>query len=116
MKDTAEDHAERRPPRRRVAGLLLLAGLAGCSQIGLLTAPIQRYQCAGGSEFRLRIAASGDSANVEFSGMQFNLRAETSTEPGQRFGGDVLTLWRDGDRARIEMDGAQQFVNCRLKP
>lgn len=113
---TAGNEPERHLLRRRMAGLLLLAGLAGCSQIGLLTAPIFRYQCAGGSEFRLRIAGSGDSANVEFSGMQFNLRAETSPEPGQRFGGDVLTLWRNGDQARIEMDGAQQFANCRLKP
>lgn len=101
--------------RHWIPGLLALAGLAGCSQIGLLTAPIFRYQCAGGSEFRLRVAGSGESANVEFSGMQFSLRAETSTEPGQRFGSDVLTLWRDGDRARIEMDGAQQFADCRLK-
>ena len=105
----------RRCRRHGIAGLLVLTGLAGCSQIGLLTAPILSYQCAGGSEFKLRIAGSGASANVEFSGMQFSLRTETSTEPGQRFDSDVLTLWRDGDRARIEMDGAQQFADCRLK-
>lgn len=101
---------------RSIPASILLAALSACAPLGVSPAPTLHYQCDGGSEFSLSIAASGEAATIEISRMQFGLRAEAAAGPGQRYGCDVITLWRDGDQARVEMDGSPQFANCRLKP
>lgn len=99
--------------RHWIPCIILLAALSGCAPLAVPPAPTSHYQCDGGSEFSLSIAPSGEWASIEISRMQFSLQAEPSAEPGQRYACGVLTLWRDGDRARVEMDGAPQFTGCR---
>ena len=52
---------------------------------------------------------------MEMGGRRFGLMADPAAGPGGNFSGGVLTLWRQGDMARVEMDGAPQFSNCRLQ-
>jgi membrane-bound inhibitor of C-type lysozyme len=50
---------------------------------------------------------------IEIDRMHFGLVTESTAGPGQRYGCSVLTLWRDGDKARVEMEGAAVYENCR---
>jgi len=106
--------------KRRVTGVLLvhllLTALSGCAPLAPLPTPSQRYQCEGGREFRLSVAAGGDSAILEISGMSFRLQAEHTSGPGERYSCSELTLWRDGELARVDWEGVQRFTKCRLQP
>ena len=101
---------------RAIHGIFLLAALSGCAPLAVPPAPTLHFQCDAGREFSVVVSPSGESASIEISRMQFRLQAEPSAEPGQRYACGVLTLWRDGDQARVEMEGSPQFRNCRLKP
>jgi len=105
----------RRSRTGKLPAILLLA-LAGCAQLAPAPAPLTRYQCDDGKEFSVRIATAGDFARIDISGMHFTLQAEPARGPGVWYGCDELTLWQDGDRARVEMAGAEHFTNCRKTP
>lgn len=99
-----------------VLGIVLLGALAGCAPLGVPPAPTFHYRCNDDREFSLVIPPSGDAATIVISGMRFDLLREASTEPGERYACSMLTLWRDGSRARVELEGSPQFTNCRPKP
>ncbi len=97
-------------------GMLIGAAtvLAGCA-VQPLPRPAQVYGCEDGSEFSLSVSSSGDTADIEIARMHFGLVADAPAGPGEKFSCSMLTLWRQGEVARVDMDGAPQFHNCRAK-
>lgn len=92
----------------------VVASIAGCA-VQPQSAPVLGYRCDDGREFSLRISPSTETAEIEIARMRFGLLADPAAGPGEKFSCSVLTLWRQGDMARVEMDGAPQFSNCRLQ-
>jgi hypothetical protein len=91
--------------------------LAGCAELPSALPEVLRYRCEDARSFTLTIAASRQSAEVEFDGMRFALRAAPAAGvPGEHFACDVMTVWREGDRGRIDMDGDTPFRNCSREP
>lgn len=92
-----------------LAGVLVLSGCASL----LSPSETARYRCEGDREFTLRIAEGRESAIIEFDRMKFSLRpAPTAGVPGEHFACDVMTVWREGQGARVEMEGSNPFRNC----
>ena len=88
--------------------------LVGCA-VQPQSAPVLGYQCDDGREFSVRISPSTETAEIEIARMRFGLLADPASGPGEKFSCSMLTLWRQGDMARVDMDGAPQFSHCRLK-
>jgi membrane-bound inhibitor of C-type lysozyme len=92
--------------------LVGVLALAGCASL-LSPAETARYRCEGDREFILRINDGRQSAVIEFDRMKFSLRpAPTAGVPGEHFACDVMTVWREGQGARVEMEGSNPFRNC----
>ncbi|NMG74934.1 MliC family protein [Aromatoleum diolicum] len=94
---------------------LLMALSAGCSQIPSATPQPVSYVCDGGKHFSVIYAPARDAATIDIAGSRFGLQAEPTNGVGERYGCGVLTLWRDGDGTRVDMQGAGMFENCRRR-
>lgn len=100
-----------RPPRILWIGLSL--GLAGCANAPVPA--VADYRCDGGREFSVSYAPSRQTALIDIGGMRFALEAQPAAAgAGERYACSVLALSRDGDRARVEMQGSGLYTNCRL--
>jgi membrane-bound inhibitor of C-type lysozyme len=92
---------------------LFTASLTGCTAMSPAPPEAVAFRCEAGRTFSVTPGASGDTAIIDIGGMRFALDAQPAGGPGERYGCGVLTLWRDGDTARVEMDGAGLYQNCR---
>jgi len=98
----------------RHALLVVLAiSSAGCTSLAPTPPQAVNYRCDGGRIFSVTEASSGDAAIIDISGMRFALQGEPTGGPGQRYSCGILTLWRDGATARVEMEGSGLYDNCR---
>lgn len=95
---------------RRLAWLLVLA-LSGCAALPAPEALTTEYVCANGAVFRLETA--GDVTVIEISGMRFHLREQPGTGGETDYVCDMLTLTRNRDTMRVEMDGRPYLDQCR---
>lgn len=102
-------------PIRIALPLALIAVLGACA--GLPSAPpsTTAYVCDDGREFSVAVASSGSAAIIDIGRMRFSLVAEAATDGAEQFGCGVLTLWRKGDQAKLDMEGTQQIGECRVK-
>lgn len=94
---------------------ILAATLAGCALISPQPPQTVSYRCDNGKEFAVTYPPPGEIAMIEIAGMRFPLLPEPSAEPEERYGCSVLTLWRRGEEARVEMEGDSLYVNCRQR-
>lgn len=98
--------------RRRILSIFCI-GLAGCAAIAPSPPQAVLYRCDGGREFSVAYHPAGDSATIEIARMRFALEFEAAAGSARRYGCSVLTLWQDGAAARVEMEGAGLYANCR---
>lgn len=101
--------------RLQLLALALCAALPACAPLSPAPETVLNYQCEGGQQFSLAIAAAGDAATIELARMRFSLRGEAANGPGQSYSCDVLRVWRDGDKARVELQDAPHLTDCRLQ-
>lgn len=93
--------------------LLIAALLAGCAQTPPAARPVA-YACDAGKGFSVAYHPWGD-ATIDIDGMRFGLMKEATDGSGERYGCGALTLWRRGDTARVDMQGAGLYENCRAR-
>lgn len=91
--------------------LLTAALLAGCAQTPPSARPVA-YACDAGKGFSVAYQPSGD-ATIDIAGMRFGLMKEAADGSSERYGCGALTLWRTGNTARVDMQGAGMYENCR---
>lgn len=91
--------------------VLLALLLAGCAQTPPAARPVA-YACDAGKRFSVTYHPWGD-ASIEIERMRFALMREAADGGGERYACGALTLWRSGDTARVDMQGAGQYENCR---
>lgn len=96
-----------------IAGVATM--LAGCA-VQPQSSPALGYVCEDGREFSVSVSPSGETANIEIARMYFALVADLPAGAGEQFSCGMLTLRRKGNMASVDMDGLQQFSNCRIKP
>jgi hypothetical protein len=85
--------------------------LAACSSV----APprTESYRCAGGKEFSLVLDARA-GARLQLGGMSFPVSAEAGREGV--YACEVLTVWRDGRTAWMDMQGQPALRDCTRIP
>lgn len=93
--------------------LLIAAFLAGCAQTPPAARPVA-YACDTGKGFSVIYHPWGDAA-IDIDGMRFGLMKEATDDSGERYGCGALTLWRHGNMARVDMQGAGMYENCRAR-
>lgn len=93
--------------------ILPMAMIAGCTSME--PARTETYRCDEGREFSVAFT-SRDNIRIDIAEMSFLLRPESVTNTGTTYGCGVLTLWRDGQTARVTMDQAEELQNCRRLP
>lgn len=93
--------------------LLIAALLAGCAQTPPKARPVA-YACEGGKGFSVAYHPWGDAA-IDIDGMRFGLMKEAADASGERYACGALTLWRHGNTARVDMQGAGMYENCRAR-
>lgn len=96
----------------RLTTILATAALSGCSLMKPAPATPVAYTCDAGRGFSVSYDAARDAATIEIAQSRFALQAEPSESPGERYGCDVLTLWRTGTTARVELQGVGIYENC----
>lgn len=96
--------------------LIFAASLSGCAGLSSDRPETANYRCDEGREFSVTYHPGGQTAMIEIDRMHFGLNAETADGQEQRYACSVLTLWRDGDRARVEMEDVPAYANCRAAP
>ena len=99
---------------RPLLPLIFVASLSGCAGLSSDRLETASYSCDGGRAFSVSYHPGGQTAMIEIDRMRFGLNVEAPDGPGQRYGCSVLTLWRDGDKARVEMEGVPAYTNCRV--
>ena len=90
---------------------LIAALLAGCAQTPPAARPVA-YACDAGKGFSVTYHPWGD-ATIDIERMHFSLMREAADGSGERYACGALTLWRSGDTARVDMQGAGVYENCR---
>ncbi len=95
---------------RRLAWFLVLA-LSACAGLPAPETVTTEYVCANGAGFRLETA--GDVTAIEISGMRFRLREQPGIGGETDYVCDMLTLTRNRDAVRVEMDGRPYLDQCR---
>lgn len=85
---------------------------AGCATPPAPPQPV-RYRCGDGRQFAVTHQPGGKFAHIEIVHMRFELEAEPADEHGERYGYGVLTLWCEGQGARVELQGQAMYSNCR---
>ncbi|NMF90341.1 MliC family protein [Aromatoleum petrolei] len=91
--------------------LLVAALLAGCAQTPPAARPVA-YACDAGKHFSVTYHPWGD-ASIDIERMHFALMREAADASGERYACGALTLWRSGDTARVDIQGAGLYENCR---
>jgi membrane-bound inhibitor of C-type lysozyme len=87
--------------------------IAGCAATPPSPPQPVRYRCDEGRQFAVTYLPGGKFAHIEIARMRFELEAEPADGSGERYGCGVLTLWRDGQGARVELQGEGMYANCR---
>jgi len=100
--------------RHAILAILIMTS-GGCSLIPPAAPQPVSYFCEGGKRFSVIYAPARDAATIDIAGSRFGLQAEPTDGVGERYGCGVLTLWRDGDGARLDMQGVDMFENCRRR-
>ncbi len=91
----------------------LLVG--GCASISTeMPRPLQ-YLCDQGNSFSVTFLPFGAGAVIDIQDMRVSLEEAASPGPVQRYYSQILTLWREGERVRVFMQGASLYNNCRLR-
>lgn len=93
--------------------LLITLLLAGCAQTPPAARPVA-YACDAGKGFSVAYHSWGD-ATIDIDRMRFELMKEAADDSGERYACGALTLWRKGNTARVDMQGAGVFENCRAR-
>lgn len=96
-----------------LAALLIAALLSGCAQTPPAARPVA-YACDAGKGFSVTYHPWGDAA-IDIDGMRFGLMREAADDRGDRYACGALTLWRHGNAARVDMQGAGVYENCRAR-
>jgi hypothetical protein len=91
------------------SGLLLLVGLllAACGSVP--ASRTETYRCSGGRTFSLALEAPG-GPRLAWDGMEFPVSAQAGM-PGV-YACEVLTLWRDGRSAWLDVQGQPGLREC----
>lgn len=100
---------------KRFPAFVVLAALAAVISGCAVQSQALGYRCEDGREFSVSISPSGETAYIEIARMRFGLVADPPAGSGEQFSCSMLTLRRRGNVASVEMDGSQQFSNCRIK-
>lgn len=81
----------------------------------MTSAPPQRvnYLCDQGREFSITYPVPEDKIGIEVAGMHFTLDTDSKAGGRERYSCSALTLVRDGQTARLEIDGREVYENCR---
>lgn len=118
MTDPASDRQQPRAApsaagrRMRNASFAFVVVAAGCATPPAPPQPV-RYRCDDGRQFAVTYQPGGRFAHIEIARMRFELEAEPADEGGERYGCGVLTLWRKGPGARVELQGEAMYSSCR---
>ncbi len=88
--------------------------LSGCSSIAPEPQPVS-YRCDDGRAFSVTYRPSLRAATIAMNGMRFDLEAAAGNGPVERYRCSVLTLSRDGNRARVDVQGERVYENCRAE-
>jgi len=91
----------------RHAAWPLAALLAGCAAVP--ASRTESYRCGGGREFALVVDARA-GARLELAGMHFRVWPEDGREGV--YACEMLTVWRDGRTAWLEMQGEPPSRDC----
>jgi hypothetical protein len=94
---------------------VIVMTLSGCAAIAPAPQPV-RYVCDGGRGFAVTYRPEAGSASIEIAGMRFQLESEHDAEGGERYACSVLTLWRDRQGVRVDLQGEGLYANCRPQP
>lgn len=89
--------------------------LGGCTAFSPTPPPLVNYRCDDGREFSLAVSPSGETATLEIARMRFGIYAEGADGNEEKFSCSGLTLWLQGDAARLDMGGSEQISLCRVK-
>ena len=101
--------------RKRLAlpGSLVALALCGCAGQRLPGGGPEHFRCDQDRGFSLARDRGTAGVVIDIRGMRFSLNPEGSDAAGERLGCGVLTLWRQGDGARVEVQGEPAYENCR---
>lgn len=88
--------------------------LAGCATPPASTSVATDYACAGGGAFR-RIT-TGEVTTLEFDGMRFVLRPDSTATTGEAHVCDMLRLTVHGGTAQLDLEGKPFLVDCSRTP
>lgn len=97
--------------RRAFLPLVVLA-LAGCASAPPEPSSVA-YHCEDGRSFSVSYLPAQKAASVEVSGMRFLLRGLQTSGTSERYACSMVALWRDGDTARVAIEDAPLYENCR---
>lgn len=101
--------------QRTLAGAILIMTLAGCALISPQPPEPVSYRCDNQKTFSVIYPPPGEAATIDIAGMRFTLLPEPGAGAEEQYGCSVLTLRRNGDEARVDMEGDIFYRNCRLQ-
>ena len=98
-----------------LALLVLMLSIAfGCSSDKAFKSGIT-YTCDGGKSFVVELYEKVDIAFLKIDGKRFYLPRVPSASRTKYSEGNV-TLWIEGEKASVEIEGQTEFKNCSVKP
>jgi membrane-bound inhibitor of C-type lysozyme len=94
--------------------VLMLSIALGCSSDKAFKSGIT-YTCDGGKSFVVELYEKVDIAFLKIDGKRFYLPRVPSASRTKYSEGNV-TLWIEGEKASVEIEGQTEFKNCSVKP
>ena len=94
--------------------ILILTTAFGCSSDKAFKSGIT-YTCDGGKSFVVDLYEKVDIAFLKIDGKRFYLPRVPSASRTKYSEGNV-TLWIEGEKASVEIEGQTEFKNCSVKP
>jgi membrane-bound inhibitor of C-type lysozyme len=94
--------------------VLMLSIALGCSSGKAFKSGIT-YTCDGGKSFVVELYEKVDIAFLKIDGKRFYLPRVPSASRTKYSEGNV-TLWIEGEKASVEIEGQTEFKNCSVKP
>jgi membrane-bound inhibitor of C-type lysozyme len=94
--------------------VLMLSIALGCSSGKAFKSGIT-YTCDGGKSFVVELYEKVDIAFLKIDGKRFYLPRVPSASRTKYSEGNV-TLWIEGEKASVEIEGKTEFKNCSVKP